>query len=71
MQVILVALPGLSSESIEAELDKQISELPRLKAVQSAFHHSAIVRAENRQEAAEFSNAYALSLIPGIASFLF
>ena len=51
-----MALPGLSSESIEAELDKQISELPRLKAVQSAFHHSAIVRAESRQEAAEFSN---------------
>lgn len=57
MQVILVALPGLTPESIEAELEKQLGELPRLKAVQSAFTHSAIVRAENRNEAAEFSNA--------------
>ena len=57
LQVILVALPGLTSESIEDELEKQITELPRLTAVQSAFTHSAIVRAENRQEAVEFSNA--------------
>lgn len=56
-QVILVALPGFSTEALEAELEKQLAELPRLQAVRSAFNHSAVVRAANRAEAASFSNA--------------
>ena len=57
-QVILVALPGVDTDAVEAELDKQLMELPRLKAVRSAFNHSAIVHAADRAEAAAFSNAY-------------
>lgn len=55
-QVILVALPGLDTGAVEAELQKQLTELPRLRAVQSAFEHSAIVHAADRAEAAAFSN---------------
>ena len=57
LQVILVALPGLTPQAVEAELKKQLAELPRLKAVTSAFHHSAIVQAKDRAEAVAFSNA--------------
>ena len=58
IQVILVALPGVDTDAVEAELDKQLMELPRLKAVRSAFNHSAIVHAADRAEAAAFSNTY-------------
>lgn len=52
-----MALPGLTPEAVEAELEKQLGELPRLQAVRSAFHHSAIVQAKDRAEAVAFSNA--------------
>lgn len=53
-----MALPGLSADAIEAELEKQLAELPRLAAVRSAFNHSAIVHAADRAEATAFSNMY-------------
>ena len=58
MQVILVALPGLDTDQLEAQINQQLEELPRLQAVRSAFNHSCIVHAKDRREAAEFSNLY-------------
>ena len=63
VQVILVALPGLDTDKLEAEINKQLDELPRLQAVRSAFNHSCIVHAKDRREAAEFSNLWVLSAL--------
>ena len=58
-QVVLVALPGVDTGAVEAEVGRQCALLPRGAAARAALDHSCIVRASSRAEAATFSNMYA------------
>lgn len=58
-QVVLVALPGVDLEAVEAELQQQTDALPRSAIARQALAHSCIVRVSGREEAAAFSNRYA------------
>lgn len=58
-QVVLVALPGVDLNAVEAELSKQCDALPRNETARKALKHSYAIRVAGQQEAIEFSNEYA------------
>jgi histidinol dehydrogenase len=59
IKVVLVALPGVDLEAVEAEVERQCRSLPRGDIARQALSHSGIVEVETREEAAAFSNRYA------------
>ncbi|KAK9823498.1 hypothetical protein WJX72_003184 [[Myrmecia] bisecta] len=67
-QVVLVALPGVDLEAVEAEVEKQCNALPRGQAARQALSHSSIVIVGSRQEAAEFSNIWTPESVGDYAS---
>eukprot|EP00884_Botryococcus_braunii_P018831 jgi/Botrbrau1/5631/Bobra.55_1s0020.1 len=58
-QVVLVALPGVDIEAVQAEVQRQCDALPRGETARRALSHSCIVQVRSREEAAEYSNMYA------------
>ena len=58
-QVVLVALPGVDLDALNAAVAAQTAALPRGDVAVRALAHSCIVRAAGREEAAAFSNMYA------------
>lgn len=59
LQVVLVTLPGADVAAIEAQVNEQLSTLPRADAARTALSHSFTVRAPSRDAACAFSNRYA------------
>lgn len=59
VQVVLVTLPGADVAAIEAQVNEQLSTLPRSDAALTALTHSFAVRAPSREAACAFSNRYA------------
>ena len=47
-QVVLVALPGVDIEKIEAEVQAQCDALPRNEVARQALSHSCIVMAASK-----------------------
>ena len=58
-QAMLVALPGVDVQGIQAEVERQCNMLPRAEVTRRALTHSRIVTVPSREAAAEFSNGYA------------
>lgn len=58
-QVVLVALAGFDLDSLDSELNIQLSELPREKMARKALENSFTVMVDSAEEAFEFSNQYA------------
>jgi len=58
-QVVLVTLPGVDIEATIAEVEKQRAALPRGDLALSALSHSFIVKVDDKETAALFSNLYA------------
>lgn len=58
-QVVLVATNDFDFETLEAEIQRQLNELPRKKIAQQALEHSYIVQTDSLEEAFSFSNEYA------------
>lgn len=58
-QVVLVALPDVDLEAVEAEVERQVAALPRSAIARQALSHSCIVRVSGQAEAVAFSNRYA------------
>lgn len=58
-QVVLVALKGFDLESLESELDAQLSALPRREMAGKALENSFTVVVDSLDEAFDFSNKYA------------
>ncbi|MFY0685055.1 MAG: histidinol dehydrogenase [Balneola sp.] len=58
-QVVLVATNDFDLETLEAEIQRQLNELPRKKIAQQALEHSYIVQTDSLEEAFSFSNEYA------------
>jgi histidinol dehydrogenase len=47
-QVVLLALPGLDLDAVQAEVDKQCNALPRNETARKALSHSCIVQVRGR-----------------------
>lgn len=58
-QVVLVATNDFDFETLEAEIQNQLNELPRKHIAQQALEHSYIVQTDSLEEAFSFSNEYA------------
>jgi histidinol dehydrogenase len=58
-QVVLLGTPGFDWETCEAELQEQLSKLPRQKIAAKALDHSFSLEFETLEEAFIFSNNYA------------
>lgn len=58
-QVVLVAMPGVDIEALQAEVQRQCAELPRAETARAALAHSFVVQVESKEEACAFSNLYA------------
>jgi histidinol dehydrogenase len=59
LQVVLVALPGLDVDALDAEVRRQAAVLPRGDTACAALKHSYVVTVADQAEAIAFSNAYA------------
>jgi histidinol dehydrogenase len=49
-QVVLLALPGLDLDAVQAEVDKQCNALPRNETARKALSHSCIVQVRGKGE---------------------
>ncbi|MCH8524432.1 MAG: histidinol dehydrogenase [Balneolales bacterium] len=58
-QVVLVTLPGFNTDALQAELTAQCKALPRGDIAAKALDNSYILHTASRQEALDFTNAYA------------
>ena len=58
-QVVCVATSSKVAESIEAELEKQIAELPREKIARASLKHGRMIIAEERADIIDIINRYA------------
>jgi len=58
-QVVLVTLPGFNTEALQSELTDQCNALPRGDIAAKALDNSYILHTASRQEALDFTNAYA------------
>jgi len=58
-QVVLVALPGVDVDAVQAEVERQCAALPRGDVARRALAHSCVVRVADRAAAVRVSNAYA------------
>ena len=58
-QVVLVALPGVDLEAVEAQVERLCSELPRGDIARKALAHSYVVKVPTKEAALAFSNMYA------------
>jgi len=58
-QVVLVTLPGFAVDELQRELDSQCGTLPRKDIALRALENSFILQTSGRQEALDFTNAYA------------
>jgi len=58
-QVVLVALPGVDLDAVQAEVEKQRAALPRGDMAAAALSHSFVVKVDDQETAAKFSNLYA------------
>lgn len=58
-QVILLALPGVDVDAIEAEIERLCDSLPRANVTKLALLNSRIIRVDDLREAAKLSNLYA------------
>ena len=58
-QVVCVATSSKVAESIEAELEKQIAELPREKFARASLKHGRMIIAEERADIIDIINRYA------------
>jgi len=58
-QVVLVVTPGVNTDAISAEVERQCEALPRNDVARKALSHSYIVVAEDIDKACDFSNQYA------------
>jgi histidinol dehydrogenase len=58
-QAVLVALPGVDVDAIQAEVAAQCAALPRAEVTRRALAHSCVVRVPSREAAAAYSNRYA------------
>ena len=58
-QVVCVATSSKVAESIEAELEKQVAELPREKIARASLKHGRMIIAEERADIIDIINRYA------------
>jgi histidinol dehydrogenase len=58
-QVILICLSQAFAESLQKELDRLLMKLPRLEIAKQSLSHSAIIIADDLNQAVEISNQYA------------
>lgn len=59
LQVVLITLPNTDVAAIEAQVNQQLSTLPRSDAARTALSHSFVVSAPSKEAATAFSNRYA------------
>jgi len=58
-QVVLVALPGVDLDAVEAEVQRQCDELPRGDTAKLALTHSYVIKVDSKEAALQYSNMYA------------
>lgn len=58
-QGVLLTLPGVDTEAIQEELERQLTELPRKKIAGKALESSYLLECESMEQALDFSNDYA------------
>ncbi|MGM0506873.1 MAG: histidinol dehydrogenase [Bacteroidota bacterium] len=58
-QVVLLTLPGVDTNAIQQELERQLNELPRNKIARKALESSYLMKCDSMEQALDFSNAYA------------
>jgi histidinol dehydrogenase len=58
-QVLLVSLSAALADSVEAEIERQLSQLPRRTIARAALEEARTIIVRSRAEAAEVSNLYA------------
>lgn len=58
-QVVLLTLPGVDTDAILQELERQLAELPRAEIARKALESSYLLVCDSMEQALDFSNAYA------------